>query len=151
MPEKYRKELMSIATILLIEDSIADILVLRHCLDQLGKEYRLRILADGEEVLQFIDEHRRCLDESQPCVILLDLNLPHYDGLQLLAAIKRVPALEHIRVMVLSSLASPEQRKEVEKMGAVYRPKPSDLGRLQALAAEIMELCTGDVKVLASK
>ena len=141
---------MSVATILLIEDSVADVLVLRHCLDQLGKEYQLKILADGEEVLQFIDEHRRRTEEPEPCVILLDLNLPHYNGLQLLAEIKRVPALEHIRVVVFSSMASPEQRRAVEKMGAIYRPKPSDLGHLQALAAEIMGLCTGETRVLAA-
>src|SRR5690242_4786713 len=61
--KKGRKELMSIATILLIEDSIADVLVLRHCLDQVGKEYQLKILTDGEEVLQFIEEHRRRSEE----------------------------------------------------------------------------------------
>lgn len=140
---------MSVATILLIEDSVADVMALEHCLDQLGKEYRLKILANGEEVLQFIEEHRRSSEEPQPCVILLDLNLPHYNGLQLLAAIKQEPALEHVRVIVLSSGASPEQCREVAKMGALFRPKPSELARLQALAAEIMEVCTGEAPVLA--
>lgn len=142
---------MSIATILLIEDSVADVMALQHCLDQLGKEYQLKILPDGEEVLRFLGKQREGTENRQPCIILLDLNLPHYDGLQLLAAIKQEPSLEHVHVIVLSSVASPEQRKQVAKMGAVFRPKPSELAGLQTLAAEIMELCTGNAPVLAGQ
>src|SRR5712671_5847759 len=86
------------AKILIVEDNPADILWLRHALDQQGEKYDLQVLLDGEAALRFVDEHRTGLREPEPCVILLDLHLPKYDGIEVLRAVKRVPALAHIHV-----------------------------------------------------
>ena len=63
---------MSIATILVIEDNVADIVLLRLGLDQTGEEYQLEVLPDGEAALKFIAEHRNGAKTHLPCVILLD-------------------------------------------------------------------------------
>jgi CheY-like chemotaxis protein len=129
------------ARILVIEDNANDIVVLRYALDQHGEDYELEILRDGEEALKFIHEHRTGVREPEPCVILLDLYLPVYDGLAVLRAIRGEPVLEHINVVVLTSLASPRQELEISNMGAVYKKKPSHLDDVVKLAAEVIEIC----------
>jgi CheY-like chemotaxis protein len=69
-------------TILIIDDNSADIFLLQRGLDQQGEAYQLEILADGPSALQFIDEHRTGVREPNPCVILLDLQLPRHNGLK---------------------------------------------------------------------
>src|SRR5579872_3501204 len=99
--------------ILMIEDNPAEIIWLRHALDQTGEPYDLELLLDGEMALRFVDEHRRRKREPDPCVILLDLHLPKYDGLEILRAIKEAPKLAHIHVVVMTGAASPNEERAI--------------------------------------
>ena len=134
---------MSQPRILVIEDNVADIELLRFVLDRQEKEYDLDVLKDGEEVLRFIEKHRAGVSASSPdpCVILLDIHLPKHDGLEILNALKREPALTHIQVIILSSVASPEAMVGIRSQGALYRAKPVSLQQYMELGAEILELC----------
>ncbi len=134
---------MSMPTILLIEDSVADIFLLRTCLDRLGKPYRFELLMDGEAALRYIREFREGARKPEPCVILLDLHLPKHSGTEVLAAIRTAPRLAHVHVVVLTGLASPRQVGEVEELGAIFRAKPSELSMMEQLACEIFDLCGG--------
>jgi CheY-like chemotaxis protein len=132
---------MTPAKILVIEDNESETVLLRHALDHHGEDYELEILNDGEEALRFVQEHRSGVRQPHPCVILLDLYLPRYDGLAVLRAIREAPALEHIHVVVLSGLASSRQQHEIAEMGAIYRRKSSSLNDVIELAAEVIALC----------
>jgi CheY-like chemotaxis protein len=132
---------MSVPTILVIEDNPAEIGLLRHALNHLEEKYELEVLSDGEAALQFVEEHRSGAREPNPCVILLDLYLPKYDGFAVLEAIRQEPALVHIHVIVFTSATSPKDQRKIRDMGALYREKPSSLALYLELAAEIMALC----------
>jgi CheY-like chemotaxis protein len=81
---------------------------LRGALAECGEPYELSVLPDGEAALRFVAEHRSGLREPEPCVIVLDLNLPKHDALAVLAALRSEPAPSHIKVLVVSALAVPE-------------------------------------------
>ena len=116
-------------------------ILLRNALDQQGEIYELEILRDGEEALRFVHEHRTGMREPLPCAILLDLYLPRYDGLAVLKAIRKAPALEHIHIVVWTGAASPEQKIEIANLGATYKRKPSTLRELEELAEELIAIC----------
>ena len=115
---------MQPARILVIEDNEAEIDLLRHALDEQGEDYELEILRDGEAALLFVQEHRTGIREPEPCLILLDLYLPLYDGMAVLQAIRRAPALEHIHVVVLTGLATPDQQVEIANLGVCIEESP---------------------------
>ena len=138
----WEGSLASPARILVIEDNPGDVFLLRHALEAVGEHFELKVLADGEEALKFVQEHRLGLPPPDPCVIVLDLHLPKYDGMVVLRAIKRAPALEHIDVLVLSGLVSDKEMQELLTLGIQsHSRKPSTLAEFQALAEEIMALC----------
>ena len=130
------------AHIVIIDDNPSDVYLLRYALNQLHEQYELEILRDGEAALQFVQWHRTQADEPRPCVIVLDLHLPRYDGLSVLRAIKKEPVLAHIHVVILTAQASPEEEFEMLKLGvSLYRAKPTNLDELAAVAAEILDIC----------
>ena len=135
--------------IVLIDDNEVVVTLFRYALDQQKEDYELEILNDGAAALQFVSEHRRGVREPIPCVILLDLYLPLFDGLAILRAIRQAPPLEHIRVVVLTGMASPRQQLEIADMGALYRRKSSSLDDLVKLAAEVLVLCKASSKTAA--
>ena len=139
---------MSIPRILVIEDNVADLVLIRYALDQLQDPYHFEVLPDGEAALAFVDEHRSGRREPEPCVILLDLHLPRYNGIEVLTAIRQVPVLSHIHVFVLTSDASPAERGQVTELGGICCIKPSDPDQMTALAADIMATCKGSGQTL---
>lgn len=141
---------MSIPTILVVEDNHADIFILRHAFDEVGEPYLLEVLTDGEAALAFIGEHRSGVGEPRPCVILLDLHLPKYNGIEVLSAIREEPPLSHIHVVVLTSRASPHEEKRVTELGGICCLKPTGLDETKRLASEIIDLCKGRVTALTS-
>jgi CheY-like chemotaxis protein len=111
--------------------------------------YLLEILTDGEAALAFVAEHRSGAREPEPCVILLDLHLPKYNGIEVLTAIRVEPPLRHIHVVILTSRASPEEEKKVIDLGGICRTKPTGLEGMKQLALELMDICKGRVTALA--
>jgi CheY-like chemotaxis protein len=131
---------MSAPRILVIEDNPGDVQLLRHGLSQQNEPYELIVLWDGEAALHFINEQRSGTS-TEPCVIVLDLHLPKHDGMEVLRALRRDPILNHISVVMLTSVANPKDETEVRRLGAHFREKPADLSAFLALAEFILELC----------
>ena len=129
------------AQILIIDDNRGEVQDLRGALTECGEPYELSVLQDGEAALRFVADHRSGLRQPEPCVIVLDLNLPKHDALAVLAAIRSEPALSHIKVLVVSTLAVPETRALLRAMGGLYRERPRDLPGLLDMAVQLLALC----------
>jgi two-component system response regulator AdeR len=95
--------------VLMIEDhpDIADLYQLKLQLEG----YRVAVAADGVLGLQLA----RSL---KPDVTLLDIHLPHLDGLQLLAALRDDEATRDLLVVVFSEDDSPNLVEEAKRLSA---------------------------------
>jgi CheY-like chemotaxis protein len=136
--------------ILVIEDNPADVFLLRFALNHHKEEYELELLRDGQEALRFVTQQRALAPEPEPCVIVLDLNLPGHDGRSVLQAIRDEPLLAHVRVVALSGSVSPKDELEIQRLGVrLYRAKPMRLDDWIALAGEILAICHESIAVPA--
>src|SRR5580704_16121052 len=129
------------AQILVIDDNHGEIRELREALTECGEPYELSVLQDGEAALRFVADYRSGLRQQEPCVIVLDLNLPKHDALAVLAAIRSEPALSNIKVLVVSTLAVPETQALLRAMGGLYRERPRDFPGLLDMAVQLLALC----------
>jgi CheY-like chemotaxis protein len=123
--------------ILLAEDNPADVYLIREALREHGVEYTMRVASDGTEVLRIISS-----GQAQPLgLIILDLNLPRHDGIEILQRLRETDALTHIPVVVLTSSDSPRDRSMADQLGATcYLRKPSGLDQFLSLGATFKEL-----------
>jgi CheY-like chemotaxis protein len=134
-----------------MEDNPADVHLLRLALNQHGEAYRLDVLRDGEEAIRFVRGYRTSSAAPEPCVIILDLHLPRHDGKAVLHAIRQESALSHIHVVALSSLPSPSDELEVQRLGVrMCMAKPMELDEWIALAAEILAICREPTSLTAA-
>ena len=132
---------MSRLNIVVVEDNPGEVEILRHTLDQLSGDYELTVLHDGADGLKFVEDVREVTRETHPCVVLLDINLPKHDGLEVLRAIRNEKSLDHIPVIMVAGMITPEQRRQIVQMAATYHPKPSDLKGYRELGTLIVDLC----------
>jgi DNA-binding response OmpR family regulator len=82
------------------------------------------IVPDGERALDFVAKAEQEPDAPCPNVVLLDLNLPRIDGLEVLRRLRAIDKFRNIPVLVVTSSDSPTDRNNAAKLGASYFRKP---------------------------
>lgn len=126
--------------ILLVEDDPGDELITREAFEQNKLKNRLHVARDGEEGLNYLYKRGAYEHAPRPDLILLDLNLPKYDGRQLLQKIKSDPELCGIPVVVLTTSAAEEDILRSYKLHAnAYVTKPVDLEQFMTAVRQIDE------------
>ena len=132
------------AELLLAEDNPADVYLIREALREHAVECTIRVASDGKEVLRILSA-----DGSDPAtgpiaLIILDLNLPRHDGIEILQQLQASSPSRHIPVVVLTSSDSPKDRAAAIRCGALhYLRKPSSLEQFLSLGAVFKELLEG--------
>lgn len=126
--------------VLLVEDDPGDELITREAFEHNKINNTLHVARDGQEGLDFLYQRGQFTDAPRPDLVLLDLNLPKYDGRQLLEQIKSDPDLCHIPVVVLTTSAAEEDILRSYKLHAnAYVTKPVDLDQFMGAVRQIDE------------
>lgn len=116
------------ATILLVEDSPDDVLLTEEALRRGRKANGLRVVWNGEAALDFLHRRGKYASEARPDLVLLDLNLPRMDGMEVLEHMKNSPALRSVPVVALTtSTAERDVRRAYDGYVNAYVTKPLDV------------------------
>jgi CheY-like chemotaxis protein len=126
--------------VLLIEDDPGDVLITREAFEHNKINNTLYVAHDGQEGLDFLYQRGAHSDAPRPDLILLDLNLPKYDGRQLLEKIKSDNDLCTIPVVVLTTSSLEEDILRSYRLHAnAYVTKPVDLEQFMSAVRQIDE------------
>ncbi|MFX1757139.1 two component system response regulator [Rhodococcus gordoniae] len=126
--------------VLLVEDDPGDELMTREAFEDNKIGNNLHVVRDGEEALDFLYRRGEHADAPRPDLILLDLNLPKYDGRQVLEHVKSDDDLTDIPVVVLTTSAAEEDILRSYKLHAnAYVTKPVDLDQFIRAVRQIDE------------
>ncbi|WP_121352329.1 response regulator [Flavisolibacter nicotianae] len=110
------------ATILYIDDDSDDCLILRSSMEDAGNKARLICASDGEEAMQYLNAVPAA---SLPNLIVLDINMPRWDGRRTLSYLKSQPHLAGIPVVVFSTSDNKTDKEFFAQLGAAsYFKKP---------------------------
>lgn len=104
---------------------------------------RARLKPEGLELVQALSgpEGLTLAVSKPPSVVLLDLDMPEMDGFEVLRNLKENPATQHVPVIVLSGLQSPQDKVTAFDLGAVdYVTKPFDLTELRVRVRAALRL-----------
>ena len=127
-------------TILMADDDEEDCLLTREALAESRLLNDLRIVHDGEELLEYLRRRGRYAnaDAPRPGLILLDLNMPRKDGREALREIKADPALCAIPVVVLTtSQADEDIVRSYQLAASSYITKPVNFEGLVEVMREL--------------
>jgi CheY-like chemotaxis protein len=135
--------------VLLVEDDPADVQLTQEAFKEHNVRNRLTVVSDGVEALAYLRRDSDTYPAAvRPDLILLDLNLPRVDGLQVLAEIKGDPDLRQIPVVVLTtSQADQDIVRSYQLHANAYVTKPVDFDRFIAVVRQIDEFFVSVVKL----
>jgi CheY-like chemotaxis protein len=129
-----------IIDILLVEDSPSDALMTKEALNHQKVLNRLHIVDDGVEAMAFLRRQGKYSEAPRPGLILLDLNLPRKNGLEVLRDLKGDADLKAIPVVVLTtSKAEEDVLNSYEAHANCYITKPVEFTKLTQAVQSIRE------------
>jgi len=119
---------MTSKTILLIEDNRSDIDLTIRAFEKAHIQNELIIAEDGQEALDMlIGNNPQKQNMELPALILLDINLPKVDGIEVLRAIRQNKFTHNQTVVILTSSTEERDMKRAYDLGAnSYIRKPVD-------------------------
>jgi len=117
-------------SILIVEDNPVNSKLMRVLLTSEG--YEVRTATEAEEALEILKKFR-------PILILMDIQLPGIDGLELTRQLKADPVTRDIGILALTAYAMKGDEERVLKAGCDgYIPKPIDTRTLPGIISKYL-------------
>ena len=116
--------------ILIVEDNPVNMKLVKKALS--AQHYTLLNATDGEQAL-------RITKREQPDLIIMDIQLPRIDGLEVTRRLKHIPAFRQIPIIAVSSYTMKGDRERFIEAGCdAYMSKPINSHELQAMIVNIL-------------
>jgi CheY-like chemotaxis protein len=124
--------------ILLVEDNPMDADLTLESFKQHNLANPVIVVPDGEEAVNFIDQHLESQDPQLPLLVLLDLRLPKVDGLDVLQHARRQEVWKKLPFVVLTTSREDKDIHRAYELGAnSYIVKPVNFDAFAAIAGSI--------------
>jgi CheY-like chemotaxis protein len=115
--------------VVIVDDDVSDALFADGIINDLQPQFPGQILTSGEDLVAYLQGENLYSDRSRypyPILVLLDLEMPAMDGLEVLKWLRGHPEHAEVPVVVLSGcLGMARQVTEAYRLGALsFLPKP---------------------------
>ena len=120
----------SLIDILLVEDNPADIRLAMDTLHGYKLQNALQVVTNGRDAMRYLRAEPPYAHRRLPDLVLLDLNLPEMDGLEVLEEMRAEPRLSTMPVVILTGSPSDSDLLRRFKISTdCIIPKPLTLER----------------------
>ena len=128
-------------TILLVEDTQQDELLILRTLNKINLGNGLDVVRDGQQALDYVfreGEFAGRAGTDLPTVVLLDVNLPRVSGLEVLERLRADPRTRLLPIVILTSSDEEQDRLRSYENGAnSFVRKPLDFAELAETVARL--------------
>lgn len=126
----------NLSLVLVVEDDKASQKLLDLAFKNAGMESALIFKDKGEEALHFLKTNMG----PRPDLVILDLNLPGKNGLEILEEIRRIPSFEKIFVVLLTGSSHLPSEKISPNDASKFLLKPLHFKELVSLVRSLPEM-----------
>jgi CheY-like chemotaxis protein len=110
--------------ILLVEDDPLDVIEFKRTIDKMQFNYNLDVAANGEEAIEILKK-KQTKKKPLPDVLLIDINMPRMNGIELLSVIRSTEEWKKLKCFILTTSADKMDRQIALKFGiSGYIVKP---------------------------
>ena len=125
--------------ILLVEDDSIDVKAFKRAMTKLRISNPITIASDGQEAWEFLTKSVSDGGADTPSLVILDINMPRMNGLELLTKIRASDQLRHLIVFVLTTSNDEKDKFEAFNMNVAGYMLKSDMGNSFIRAVELID------------
>lgn len=120
--------------ILLVEDNEIDVVLTQSYLEEVYVDLKLSVVNNGADAIDFLLQQNEYSHCEEPDLVLLDLNLPKIDGLEVLQVVKNTQGKKHIPIIILTtSVLTTDKNFALQNGAMAYWEKPLDMKLLKKI------------------
>ena len=123
--------------ILWADDDMDDLMLMRHVLQDIGREYDIREVNNGREALDFLEAEKK--KGNLPALIILDMNMPILNGKEALTIIKKDEDLKDIPVVFFTTSNSEMDKLYCRRFGVEMITKPPQYNFLKEAVQKLLD------------
>jgi two-component system, response regulator len=125
----------TLATILIVDDSDNDIVLLRRAFEQEDVKNEVHVCKSGAEALDYLS-HASTL----PRLMLLDISMPAMNGFEVLRRVKDHPQWRQIITVIFTTSMRPQDKARADELGAdSFLTKPMDNDDLRMIVRHFLK------------
>lgn len=114
--------------ILLVEDNEGDVVLTFDAFEESKIKTKISVAKNGKEALDFLFKRESFKDVEKPDLVLLDLNIPIFSGMEVLKEVKQHPILKTTPIIILTTSSNPiEISKAYEYQANSFLTKPINM------------------------
>jgi CheY-like chemotaxis protein len=126
----------------IIDDNRADVELIQVALEECATRIVSRWFSQGTEAIAAL---RSETGVRPPRLILMDVSMPRLDGYEVASAIRALPSMHEVPIVMWSTSGEANDRRRAKDIGAErYLVKPSDFSGYLSIAHWIVERCQCD-------
>jgi CheY-like chemotaxis protein len=125
--------------ILVADDDHDDQEMIIECMEKVKGPCRVEMVNNGLAVIERLRDTAR----PEPCLVVLDVNMPMMNGIETLKRIRKEHANQNMPVVMFTTDSAEESRRQALSLGANdYFIKPSDFKVWLSYAGDMVKYCT---------
>jgi CheY-like chemotaxis protein len=130
--------------VLYADDDKDDIALVEEAFSTTTDNIELVTAHDGVAALSYLDNLSQF--DPDPCLIILDVNMPRLNGKETLQKIRQMERFNKIPIVLFTTSSLPVDKIFAEKYNAGFVSKPLSTEQMRRITDQFIEHCTDEVK-----
>lgn len=130
--------------VLYADDDPDDLQLVNEAFAQYAKDVEVVTVTDGRSALNYLENLPEL--EPAPCLIILDVNMPVFDGKQVLVQLRDMERFKDVPVVLFTTSSLPSDKTFAGLYKAGFITKPLNLKQMELIIDQFIEHCVEEVK-----
>lgn len=126
------------------DDDADDLELVQDAFSRYTRNVEVITARDGSQALSWLQGLNE--DGGQPCLIILDINMPFYNGKEVLKQIRNMKHLETVPVVLFTTSSMPDDEAFAKRFKAGFVTKPLDISQMELITELFIDHCSDDIK-----
>ncbi|MBO9571787.1 MAG: response regulator [Chitinophagaceae bacterium] len=130
--------------VLYADDDRDDIKFVEDAFNENILNIELVAVEDGQKAIEYLEN--LSVIEPNPCLIILDINMPRLNGKEALIQIRQMERFKNTPIVLFSTSSLPQDKQFALKHAAGFITKPLDSRQMQIITDQFIEHCDDEIR-----
>jgi len=130
--------------VLYADDDIDDIRFVEESFSEATRNIELITAYNGLDLIRYLESLNQ--RDPDPCLIILDVNMPMMNGKEALQRIRKMERFQNIPVVLFTTSSTEVDKNFAMKYNAGFVTKPLDNRQMKNITAQFIDHCADEVQ-----
>ena len=126
------------------DDDTDDLELVEDAFSRYSKDVEVITARDGSQALNWLQGISP--RDLKPCLIILDINMPFYNGKEVLKQIRNNEQLNDVPVVLFTTSSLPQDEAFAKKFNAGFITKPLDFSQMEKITGLFIDHCSDEIR-----